>query len=393
MKRRIISIAVAIALAVFTATVAGAQVPISGLPSASPAGADTVPIVHSGVTSRTTISAILGLSTAVSTIAVGSNLTGGGAGPTPPPIAVASPAATAVPTTCTGWSATFVLQKFTCPAAGSNIAFSATNVISVASPAPTAVPSSCAGWDLSFNLQSFACTSGVTAGPNINIVAGLVSVASPTPTSVPSSCAGWTATLVLTTQPCVVATGSVGTAGSNINITTGVISVASPTATLVPTNCSGWSSTFVLQIISGACAIVGINKTTFQVMAAPTATALATGEYTRAVQISTDISKPTVDGLFGYCDSAGSGAGLVTVKAYVNYGLAPTFSTANPVATAVSWPTGSSLGGGATFAPTALPTSTTPGNPTWVFFHIEGIPAAAPSGLCSFQLQGFQVIQ
>lgn len=402
MKRRIISIAVAITLAVFTATVAGAQVPISGLPSATPAGADTVPIVHSGVTSRTTISAILGLSTNVSTVSTGSNLTGGGAGPTPAPIAVASPTATAVPMTCTGWSATFVLQTYTCPTAGSNIAFSATNVIRVASPAPTSVPSSCAGWDTSFNLTTQPCataTGGVgTAGSNINITTGVISVASPVASACPSSMAGFSATWALQFQTgCAITTA---TAGSNLagggTGPTVTLALASPAATAQPSSCAGFSATWALQHANNSCALVGVSKTAFTITVLPTATTLSTptaGFYSRAFMVSLDMVSPTVDSEYAYCDNAGSGTGQVTFRFYENFGAAPTFTTSNPVATSASWASGTAIGGGATFAPVALPTSTTANNPTWVFAVVSGLPATtAPGGACIFELHGLQRI-
>lgn len=325
-------------------------------------------------------------------------------------VSLASPAPTALPSACAGFSSTFVLQYTTCSSGsitsatpGPNIAITNPTgpvvTIALASPAPTAAPSACAGFSSTFVLQYYTCPSGggsitsIVAGSNGSITNGsgptvTVAVASPAATSVPASCAGWDALFNLQTFTCLVA-------GSNIAVSGTTVSVASPVATAAPSACAGWSATFVLQQATAPCALIGVSKAAFTITVLPTANSLSTptaGFFSRAYQVSLDMVNPTVDGAFGYCDVAGAGTSKVTFQFYESFGTQPTFNTALPIATAVSWPTGTSLGGGATFAPTAFPTSTTAGNPTWVFAVVKAIPATAPTGVCSFELHGLQRI-
>lgn len=239
-----------------------------------------------------------------------------------------------------------------------------------------------------------APTIAVTAAPNFSLVTtpaltlsgfstGCLTNTSGVVSSTGTACGGGSGVVYNATSPIVVATPS-GQAN---------FSLASPAATAQPSACAGWSASFAMQYATASCGLVGVTKTAYTITVLPTATALATptaGFYSRAFMVSEDIVSPTVDGAYGYCDTAGSGSGLVTFQFYETFGQFPTFATANPIATAVSWATGSSVGGGATFAPTALPTSTTPGNPTWVFAVVKAIPAVAPTGACSFELHGLQ---
>lgn len=333
-------------------------------------------------------------------------------------VSLASPVATALPSSCAGWDLNFNLQYFTCnsgtlsavnpgPNISANISGTTLNV-SVASPAATACPSSAAGFSSTFGLTFTApAVCSVSPGPNISAAISItnqlqLSVASPAATACPSSVAGWSSTFGLTftsyncaTPIATITTGPNLTGGGN-GPTPAALSVASPTATACASSVAGWSSTFVLQFTNGCAAIANQSTTAFSITVLPTATTLATpvaGFYSRAQPLSLDLNAPTIDGIFGYCDTAGSGGSKVTVQFYESFGTSPTFSTANPIGTAVSWPTGSSLGGGATFPATALPTSTTAGNETWVFAVVQAIPTTPPSGNCSFTLHGLQKIK
>lgn len=356
----------------------------------------------------------------IMTLSGAGNLTGGGAGPTPPAINLASPSATSAPSSCAGFSASWALQYYTCPSgtgAVTTILGSGSltgggpgptpSAIVLASPSATACPSSMAGFTSAWVLvyKTGGCFNGLTAGSNIALTSptgptAIVAVASPAATALPSTCAGFSSTWALQyyTCPSVVSAitnlaGAGNLTGGGAGPTPSPIALASPSATACPSSVAGFSSAFALTYTAGCAGIIGKNQTAYDLQPAPIATSLATGQFTTAIMIPINVAKPTITASEGYCSTAGSGGGLVTVQFYVSYGVAPVYSTANPVATAVSWATGSSAGGGATFAPTALPTSTTPGNPTWLYAYISSIPTTPPSGTCAFILSGLQTIQ
>jgi hypothetical protein len=289
------------------------------------------------------------------------------------------------------------------PAAGS---------LTILGISPTAAPSVCLGLSPTFVVVDSACTVGVlsvtaASGGNLaispNTGAVVAALASPAATAAPSSCAGFSATYALQYFTCVSTAGLVSSISGAGNLSGGgagptppAIVLSSPSATACPSAMAGWNSTFGLVDQTGGCAaIVGQSKAAFTITVLPTATLLSTptaGFYTRAFRVSPDMVSPTVDGISSYCDVAGSGGSKVTVQFYESFGTSPTFATSNPIATAVSWPTGSSLGGDSTFPATALPTSTTPGNGTWVYGVVQAVPTTPPSGSCSFELHGLQRI-
>ena len=140
---------------------------------------------------------VVSCTTCVTTVSAGANLTGGGSGPTPAAVALASPAATALPSACAGWSSTFVLNYFPCASggvttvsAGANISIvstAPTPVVALASPAATAAPSACAGWSATFVLQS---TNGACAIVGVSTLPEIVNVV-PTATTLSTPTAGF----------------------------------------------------------------------------------------------------------------------------------------------------------------------------------------------------------
>lgn len=252
--------------------------------------------------------------------------------------------------------------------------------------------------------------TGLNGSNNITISGALptltVTLASPAPTTAPSSCLGMSATWGLQYFTCGTGTVTTVTAGANLTgggsgPTPTAIALASPTATSCPSAVVGTSSTYGLTYTApttgGSCpGFTGQSKTGFSVVVQPTATALATGTpggYTLAVMLPLNLNNPTVDGSFAYCSTAGSGGTALSFKFYESFGLSPSYSTASPVGSAVSWATNSAAGGGATYAPTALPTSTTPGLPTWLYAAWTAGPNTPPSGSCVFQLDVLQRLQ
>ena len=298
---------------------------------------------------------VVSCTTCVTTVSAGANLTGGGSGPTPAAVALASPAATALPSACAGWSSTFVLNYFPCASGGGVTTVTAGANISIVSTAPTPV----------------------------------VALASPTASSCPSAVAGFSSSFVLSYQNgCAITLIQAGTSGNlAFGAGTGPTvtgAIASPAATAAPSACAGWSATFVLQYTNGACAIVGVSTLPEIVNVVPTATTLSTptaGFYTHPFTIYPGDKNVMIVGSYAGCDTAGSGGGLLTWKWYeVALGSAP--NTASPVSTLFAFATGSSIDAWVSTAPTALATLS---GGQRLFAVVNGLPST-PSVGCNFEL-------
>lgn len=389
---------------------------------------------------------------------------------------VKAPTATALPSSCAGYDGSFQPVYTTCAAAGATVVSPGPNVtiagtgsnpvVKLATPVATALPSSVLGMDSSFNLQMYPPPKTPYPTPiptcataNCSFAGFTLTVPTqPTPTSCPAAsalpCAVWSPNaaptalsyvgvdasghLIPTSVPAGGGTLTGLTAGTNVSVGTGatpIVAVASPTATgiAIPAICAGWSSITGGPLLAYTCppspyptpatptplpspnftagnsnvtvtnnfptsvtisAITPAPQNTlaaWTLVVAPTATSMAVGVVTEPFRLNPTLGNPRALATHAGCDTAGSGGSSMawTWEYNLSDDLTGAWTTAAPIPTA-SLASNTKLAGGATFAPAAIPTGTDAAHITWYRARVTVAPTTPVSGTCRFFLDGDQ---
>lgn len=291
---------------------------------------------------------------------------------------VASPAATASPLTCTGWSATFALLSIPCTASGATVVSPGPNiviggtagnpVVAVASPALTSWPvSNCGAWSATFALQYFPCP------------------ATPYPTPIPT-CAGTTCSFAGYTL--TVPTPIVTSANANCTVSGLTITCVTPTPKPDPTSANA-NCSFAVQVLTCVTPAPQNTNVPMVLVVAPTTTTFAQGVVSEPFMLNPSASNIVATGGAFVCDTAGSTGSAAAITWQTN--------TSNPAPADGTWATVAAVptisaasnakaAGQATFAATTFPTDAGAAHITWVRAFVVTSPTTPLSGACRMQL-------